>query len=122
MLPKTVLKTLLGLAFAGGLAAITAANFQRDPDFSLFKWRLNREVPLHVKLAPVARGKVVRTIEAPGKVEADVEVKISSQVVGRIIKLPFQEGDEVRENQLLVQLDPVQYQAEVDSVAARIRR
>jgi HlyD family secretion protein len=115
-------KLFFGVLLTGALVAIVAANFQRDPEFSLFKWKLNREAPTEVKLSQAIRGKITRTIEAPGKVEADVEVKISSQVVGRIVNLPVKEGDFVKKDKLVVQLDLIQYKAEVRSAEAKVNR
>jgi HlyD family secretion protein len=118
---RTVKLGLLLLLFAT-LVPIIAANFQHDGDYFQFKWKLDREVPLDVKLAPVARADITRTIEAPGKVEADVEVKISAQVMGRITNLPVKEGDQVKDGDLVVQLDRVQFEADVRSAESRIQR
>jgi HlyD family secretion protein len=101
---------------------IALANLSQDPSFFRFKWKLDQEPPVQVRLAPVARAHVARTIEAPGRVEADVEVKISSQVVGRITKLPFKEGDRVEKGKLVVQLDQVPFLADVRSGEARVKR
>lgn len=119
---KMVFKCLLGVGFLAAVGSIVAANFQRDPEFFAFKWKINREAPIEVKLAPAERADIVRTIEAPGKIEADIEVKISSQVMGRIVNLPVKEGDKIKRDDLLVQLDQVHYQAEVRSASARVNR
>jgi HlyD family secretion protein len=102
-----------------------AANFQRDPSFALFKWKLNREAPAEVKLAPAVRGRIVRTIEAPGKIEADTEVKISGQVMGRIVSklgTDLKEGDPIAKDQVVVELDKEPYEADVGSAEARVKR
>jgi HlyD family secretion protein len=127
----------VGVLVVGGLAAIVAANYQRDPGFASFKWKLNHEAPTEVKLAEANRGRIVRTVEAPGKIEADEEVKISAQVMGRIVKLrkktrkpgadtyeevPLKEGDPIAENQVVVELDKEQYEADVGSAEARVKR
>jgi HlyD family secretion protein len=119
---KFAIKVLIALALLGSTGLIVAANFQHDSDFFQFRWQLNREPPLPVKFAEVAAAHVTRTVEAPGNVEADVEVKISSQVMGRIVKLQLKEGDPVREGDLLVQLDRVQYAADVKSAESRVKR
>jgi HlyD family secretion protein len=131
---KILLRLVIGVVLAGGLIAILAANFQRDPEFSFFKWKMNREAPTEVKFAKVNRARITRTIEAPGKVEADIEVKISSQVVGRIVKLRHADGSTAKEPELIkegdpikkgipvVELDPMQYRAEVRSAEAKVRR
>jgi HlyD family secretion protein len=136
----TLAKWSLGVLLLGSLVAILAANFRRDPDFALFKWKLNHEAPVEVKLDPARRGRIVRTVEAPGKIEADTEVKISAQVMGRIVKLgdkkeitrtgdteyakdaTLKEGDTIKEGEKVVELDKVQYQADVGSAEARVKR
>lgn len=116
----------LKLACAGVLLGTTVpvivANFLHDPETFRFKWKLNAEVPVDVKLAPVRRARVTRTIEAPGRVEADTEVKISAQVVGRIVRLPVKEGDVVQKGDLLVQIDQAPYAAEVRAAESRVGR
>jgi HlyD family secretion protein len=119
---KFALKALIALVLLASTGLIVAANFRHDPDFFQFKWQINREPPLPVKFAETAGARVTRTVEAPGKVEADVEVKISSQVMGRIVQLQLKEGDPVREGDLLVQLDRVQYEADVKSAESRVKR
>ncbi len=119
---KFGIKILFALVLVGSTALIVAANFQHDPDFFQFRWVLNPEPPLNVRFAEVGPARVTRTVEAPGKVEADVEVKISSQVMGRIVKLQLKEGDPVREGDLLVQLDRIQYEADVRSAESRVKR
>jgi HlyD family secretion protein len=114
----------LGLAFVllAALVPIIAANFAHDAEFFQFKWKLDREPPLEVRQAEAAPAHITRTVEAPGKVEADVEVKISAQVMGRIVDLPVKEGEEVKKGRLLVQLDRAQYQADVRSAESRVER
>jgi HlyD family secretion protein len=112
----------LGVLGVAAVSAIVAANFRQDPEAFQFKWRINAEVPVEVKLAEVSRGHVARTVEAPGRVEADVEVKLSSQVMGRITDLPLQEGDAVKKDDLVVQLDRVEYDSEVHSAESRVNR
>src|SRR5262249_53144970 len=87
-----------------------------------FKWRLDQEPPIEVRLSPARGGHIARTIEAPGKVEADVEVKISAEVVGRMLKLPVREGDSVNKGDLLVQIDQALYQADVRSAESKVNR
>jgi HlyD family secretion protein len=119
---KYVLRVGVVVLLLGTTIPILIANFGQDSSATGFRWQINQEVPLDVKLATVGRGKVTRTIEAPGKVEADIEVKISAQVMARITELPVKEGALVKKDDLLVQLDPVQFQADVRSLESRINR
>jgi HlyD family secretion protein len=131
----TLAKWSLGVLLLGAIVAILAANSHRDPSFASFKWKLNQEAPVEAKWAPATNGRIIRIVEAPGKIEADNEVKISAQVMGRITKLgketrltqaekapTLREGDPIAENDVVVELDRVQYQADVDSARARVKR
>ena len=52
---------------------------------------------------------IVETVSATGKIQPEVEVKISSQVSGEIIELPVKEGQVVKKGQLLVKINPDLY-------------
>lgn len=54
-----------------------------------------------------------------GTVEA-VEVVVSAQVMGRILELPFQEGQDVQVDDLLVRLDDDLYQAQVNQARTAV--
>ena len=49
---------------------------------------------------------IVETVSATGKIQPEVEVKISSEVSGEILELPFKEGHEVKKGDLLVRVNP----------------
>ncbi|MDN3494176.1 efflux RND transporter periplasmic adaptor subunit [Winogradskyella bathintestinalis] len=49
---------------------------------------------------------IVQTVSATGKIQPEVEVKISSEVSGEILELPFKEGQEVEKGDLLVRVNP----------------
>ncbi|WP_299115828.1 efflux RND transporter periplasmic adaptor subunit [uncultured Winogradskyella sp.] len=49
---------------------------------------------------------IVETVSATGKIQPEVEVKISSEVSGEILELPFKEGQEVKKGDLLVRVNP----------------
>src|SRR5215475_2216289 len=61
-------------------------------------------------------------IHAIGNVEAYQTVFIRSQVNGQIQKIFFKEGDDVREGQLLFQLDKRPFQAELERAAGQLKR
>ena len=49
---------------------------------------------------------IVETVSATGKIQPEVEVKISSEVSGEILDLPFKEGQQVQKGDLLVRVNP----------------
>lgn len=62
-----------------------------------------------VETAAVDEITIVETVSATGKVQPEVEVKISSEVSGEIIDLPVKEGQVVKKGQLLVRINPDLY-------------
>ncbi len=59
-----------------------------------------------VTLQDVILKDIVETVSATGKIQPEVEVKISSEVSGEILELPFKEGQEVKKGDLLVRINP----------------
>ena len=59
-----------------------------------------------VVLQDVTLKDIVQTVSATGKIQPEVEVKISSEVSGEILELPFKEGQEVKKGDLLVKVNP----------------
>jgi membrane fusion protein, multidrug efflux system len=57
-----------------------------------------------------------------GTVQAFKTVAVKSRVDGQIVKIAFEEGQEVKEGDLLVQIDPRAFQAAYDQAAAAKRR
>lgn len=59
-----------------------------------------------VEIKKVALVDIVETVSATGKIQPEVEVKISSEVSGEILDLPFKEGQQVQKGDLLVRVNP----------------
>ncbi len=59
-----------------------------------------------VTVKEVALYDIIETVSATGKIQPEVEVKISSEVSGEILELPFKEGQEVKKGDLLVKVNP----------------
>ncbi|HXJ98590.1 MAG TPA: efflux RND transporter periplasmic adaptor subunit [Gelidibacter sp.] len=57
---------------------------------------------------------IVEKVSATGKIQPEVEVKISSEVSGEIIELPFKEGQQVNKGDLLVRVNPDLIQSAVN--------
>lgn len=62
-----------------------------------------------VETAKVDEITIVETVSATGKIQPEVEVKISSEVSGEIIALPVKEGQVVKKGDLLVKINPDLY-------------
>ena len=59
-----------------------------------------------VEVKEVTLLDITETVSATGKIQPEVEVKISSEVSGEIIELPFTEGQQVEKGDLLVKVNP----------------
>ena len=73
--------------------------------------RGGRQTLPQVQTAEVALRDVVERVSASGKIQPEIEVKITAEVNGQITQLPVKEGDVVEKGDLLVQLNPDLYEA-----------
>lgn len=69
----------------------------------------NRDEATEVETAVANEITIVETVSATGKIQPEIEVKISSEVSGEIIDLPVKEGQVVQKGQLLVRINPDLY-------------
>ncbi len=64
-----------------------------------------------VEVALLEKMNLIETVSATGKIQPEVEVKLSSEVSGEIIELPIKEGQRVEKGDLLVKINPDLYQS-----------
>lgn len=62
------------------------------------------------------------SVESTGRVEAKYSVDIIARVSGFLLKKYFKEGDFVHKGQLLFQIDPKEYQLEVNNSQATVNQ
>jgi HlyD family secretion protein len=79
-----------------------------------------REKPIPVTTEKAVRRTIMQTVSATGKVQPEIEVKISPEVAGEIIELPVQDGMQVKKGQLLVRIKPDSYKALLEQQEAAI--
>ena len=63
---------------------------------------------------------IVQTVTATGKIQPEVEVKITPEVFGEIISLPYREGAVVKKGDVIVKIKPDFYAAQVDQQTAAV--
>ena len=73
---------------------------------------------IEVRTETVGTHDLVATVSATGHIEPKTSVDITTDVAGRIIDLPIEEGQDVQEGDLLLQIDPAQFQADVNRARA----
>jgi len=69
----------------------------------------NKDKGKSVEIANVNISTIVETVSATGKIQPEIEVKISSEVSGEIIALNVIEGQVVKKGDLLVKINPDLY-------------
>ncbi len=68
----------------------------------------------------VERRDLVAKVRASGHIEPKRSVDISADISGRIVQLPVEEGQNVREGDLLLIIDPTQYEAALQRAEASV--
>lgn len=73
-----------------------------------------------VYLENVAKRDLQAVVTAPGQIDPRVKVNLNSNVIAKIEKLHFKEGDTVARGQLLVDLERANYEAAVNRMQASL--
>jgi HlyD family secretion protein len=73
-----------------------------------------------VELQAVEKHVISPTILASGSLTYQTEIRMVSEVMGRVKELRIKEGDEVKKGDLLLRLDPATVQAQVDGLEAQL--
>jgi HlyD family secretion protein len=81
---------------------------------------IGQEEKKQVTAQKVGRRSITETVSASGKIQPEVEVKISPDVSGEIVELTIKEGDHVTKGQLLAKILPDIYQSNVDRMVAML--
>src|SRR5207253_4584161 len=79
-----------------------------------------REKPIPVTTEKAVRKTILQTVSATGKIQPEIEVKISPEVAGEIIDLPVEDGKAVKKGDLLVRIKPDSYKALLEQQEAAI--
>jgi multidrug efflux system membrane fusion protein len=84
--------------------------------------KASRSVRVPVRVASSAEQPMPYVLTSVGTVEALQTASMGSQVGGVVTRIAFQEGDQVRRGQVLIQLDPRPFRAALDQAAAALAR
>ncbi len=63
---------------------------------------------------------IVETVSANGKIQPEVEVKISSDVSGEIVELFVKEGNQVKKGDILCKINPLIYESNLSRMEATL--
>ena len=107
-------KRVSGLAFSGGVLALLLAGCGEKP-------QMNPGMP-QVSVITVQPQRTPIISELPGRVDAVRDAQIRSRVTGIVQKIAFEQGGDVKENQLLFKIDPAPYNAAYDQATAQLKQ
>lgn len=104
-----IILSLAVLIIAGLVAGKKMGWFGNDPNLR------------QVTVQKIERTEIVQTVSATGKIQPEVEVKLSSEVSGEIIELPVKEGQQVAKGDLLVRINPDLIQSALNQAQASLQ-
>ena len=74
-----------------------------------------------VETKKIVKIDIIETVSATGKIQPEIEVKLSSEVSGEVIELPIVEGQQVKKGELLVRVNPDIYQSSLNRSQATLQ-
>lgn len=74
-----------------------------------------------VEFIPVASGDIQETVTAQGKLEPREYVDVGAQVSGQLKVLHVEIGDDVKKGDLIAEIDPRVYEAQMEASEARLK-
>ena len=99
------------------IAAVVVVVISSTVGYSIFA--RNRGV-VAVQSGKVVRQDLTQTVSANGEIKPKKYVNVSSNMMGRIVRMPVKEGDRVKDGELLVQLESIQSEADVSAAEAAL--
>jgi HlyD family secretion protein len=74
---------------------------------SALVWVLLRPTPVLVEISKAARGPMRVTVDEDGETRAHDRFVIAAPIPGRMLRVELEEGDSVRENQVIAMIEPL---------------
>src|SRR5712691_4956076 len=74
--------------------------------------------PAEVSVITIASERVNQTTELPGRINPMREAQVRARATGILLKRLFEEGSNVKEGQILFQIDPAPLEATLNSAKA----
>ena len=100
---------LAGVVLAGGgVGTYAGVNYYNNKDI------------VTLQAGQVVRQDLTQTVASTGEIKPKKSVNISSNAMGRIVKMPVKEGDRVKEGDLLISLESIQTAADVEAAQAML--
>lgn len=106
---QTRSKVLIGIVVVAVFASASALSVAKS-----------RDKGVEVRLEEVARRDLVQIVTASGNIRARKAVELSSDISAKVSEMLVEEGEDVRQGQVLMRLDPAQYEAGVSRAEAAL--
>lgn len=84
------------------------------------KGLIGKEPSTEVEFTKVKKADIIERVSASGKIQPEIEVKLSPDVSGEIVGLYVTEGDSVRAGQLLLKIKPDNYESLLARAEAQV--
>src|ERR1043166_6659455 len=115
MVMKSILRKTLPCLFAVCLSVVLSACGKKET-------KPPAPPPAEVSVVTAAAERVNRTIELPGRINSVREAQVRARATGILMKRLFEEGSNVREGQVLFEIDPAPLQASLSSAKASMAK
>jgi membrane fusion protein, multidrug efflux system len=119
------LYTIVALAFAGG---VWYFGFRKESEparkSGSFGFRSSRtsNIPVPIRAVPARQEDLAVHLRAIGTVVPLNTVTVHSRVEGELMRVAFQEGQQVEKGQLLAEIDPTPYKIRLAQMEAQLRQ
>ncbi|MEI6132789.1 MAG: efflux RND transporter periplasmic adaptor subunit [Bacillota bacterium] len=81
---------------------------------------IGKKETIEVAVEKVTKRTIIETVSASGKIQPEVEVKISPDVSGEVVELLVKEGDKVKKGDLLAKIKPDIYESNYEQMQAAL--
>jgi multidrug efflux system membrane fusion protein len=119
------LYTIVALVFAGGVwyfgFRTEPAPVRRSGSFG-FRSSRTSTIPIPVRAVPAQQQDLAVHLRAIGTVVPLNTVTVHSRVEGELMRVAFQEGQQVEKGQLLAEIDPTPYKIRLAQMEAQLRQ
>ena len=88
--------------------------------FAKQKGLIGKEPATEVEFTKAKKADIIERVSASGKIQPEVEVKLSPDVSGEIVGLYVSEGDSVKSGQLLLKIRPDNYESLLARAEAQV--
>ena len=109
-----VLKTLSGVCVSLAAVFLSACDKSNTPP--------SARSPAEVSVVTVGTERISFTSELPGRINPTREAQVRARATGVLLKRLFEEGADVKEGQVLFEIDPLPLQAALASAKAAIAK